>query len=49
MKLLTNDDLHRAFGARGRELAIARYSSELVIPQYIKFYEKVLGAKTVGA
>ncbi|HXH70672.1 MAG TPA: glycosyltransferase, partial [Pyrinomonadaceae bacterium] len=49
MKLLTDNDLHRAFGARGRELAIARYSSELVIPQYIKFYEKVLGAKTVGA
>jgi N-acetyl-alpha-D-glucosaminyl L-malate synthase BshA len=42
MKLLTNEDLHRAFGIRGRELAIARYSSELVIPQYIKFYEKIL-------
>jgi len=48
-KLLTDENLHRAFGKRGRELAIARYSSELVIPQYIKFYEKVLGAKSVGA
>jgi len=42
MKVLSDEELHRAFGLRGRELAIARYSSELVIPQYIKFYEKVL-------
>jgi N-acetyl-alpha-D-glucosaminyl L-malate synthase BshA len=42
MKLLTDENLHRAFGIRGRELAIARYSSGLVIPQYIQFYEKVL-------
>jgi N-acetyl-alpha-D-glucosaminyl L-malate synthase BshA len=49
IKLLSDEKLHQAFGARGRELAIARYSSELVIPQYIKFYEKVLGAKSVSA
>ena len=42
MKVLSDEELHRAFGVRGRELAIARYSTELVIPQYIKFYEKVL-------
>ena len=42
MKLLSDEELHRALGVRGRELAVARYSSELVIPQYIKFYEKVL-------
>jgi N-acetyl-alpha-D-glucosaminyl L-malate synthase BshA len=42
MKVLSDNELHRAFGVRGRELAIARYSTELVIPQYIKFYEKVL-------
>ncbi len=42
MKILSDEELHRAFGLRGRELAIARYSTELVIPQYIKFYEKVL-------
>jgi len=41
-KVLSDEELHRAFGVRGRELAVARYSSELVIPQYIKFYEKVL-------
>jgi N-acetyl-alpha-D-glucosaminyl L-malate synthase BshA len=42
IKVLSDEELHRAFGLRGRELAISRYSSELVIPQYIKFYEKVL-------
>jgi N-acetyl-alpha-D-glucosaminyl L-malate synthase BshA len=42
IKVLSDEELHRAFGMRGRELAIARYSSELVIPQYIKFYEKIL-------
>jgi L-malate glycosyltransferase len=45
VRILVDDELHRAFGARGRELAISRYSSELVIPQYIKFYEKVLNAR----
>ncbi len=41
-KLLQNDDLRKSFGKRGRELAVSRYSSELVIPHYIEFYEKVL-------
>ncbi len=40
--LLRNDSLRRTFGERGRELAVARYSSKLVIPQYLNFYEKVL-------
>ncbi|HXG84726.1 MAG TPA: N-acetyl-alpha-D-glucosaminyl L-malate synthase BshA [Pyrinomonadaceae bacterium] len=42
LKLLRNDDLWHSFGKRGRELAVSRYSSELVIPHYIDFYEKVL-------
>lgn len=42
LKFVKDDDLRRAFGARGRELAIARYSSEKIIPQYINFYEKIL-------
>ena len=42
VKVLKDEELHHVFGLRGRELAVARYSSELVIPQYIKFYEKVL-------
>ena len=42
LKLLRDDELRRSFGKRGRELAIERYSTEKIIPQYIAFYEKVL-------
>jgi N-acetyl-alpha-D-glucosaminyl L-malate synthase BshA len=49
MKFLNDEEMRAAFGARARELAVSRYSSELIIPQYISFYEKVLGAQTVGA
>lgn len=42
LKLLRNDDLRASFGRRGRELAVSRYSSEIVIPHYIEFYEKIL-------
>ena len=50
LKLLNDDELRAAFGKRGRELSISRYSSEKIIPQYIAFYEKVLQtAKTATA
>jgi L-malate glycosyltransferase len=42
IKLLNDDDLRTSFGTKGRELAISRYSSEKIIPQYIAFYEKIL-------
>lgn len=42
LKLLNNEEMRRKFGMRGRELAISRYSTEKIIPQYINFYEKVL-------
>jgi glycosyltransferase involved in cell wall biosynthesis len=42
IKLLQDDDLRRQFGKRGRDLAINRYGTEKIIPQYIEFYEKVL-------
>jgi L-malate glycosyltransferase len=45
MRLLNNEQMRLAFGARGRELAISRYSSEKIIPQYIDFYEKVINRK----
>jgi len=45
LKLLNDEEMRRAFGKRGRELAILRYSSEKIIPQYIAFYEKVLNSK----
>lgn len=42
LKFVKDDEMRRAFGLRGRELAIRRYSSEKIIPQYIDFYEKIL-------
>ena len=42
LKFINDDEMRQTFGQRGRELAIARYSSEKIIPQYINFYEKVL-------
>ena len=40
--LLQDEDMLRTLGARGRELAVQRYATEIIIPQYIYFYEKVL-------
>lgn len=42
VRLLKDENLRRAFGEKGRELAIQRYSSDKIIPQYISFYEQVL-------
>jgi L-malate glycosyltransferase len=42
LKFLNDAEMRRRFGKRGRELAILRYSSEIIIPQYLAFYEKVL-------
>jgi glycosyltransferase involved in cell wall biosynthesis len=41
-RILSDDDLRREMGGRARKSAIARYSTELVIPKYIEFYERVL-------
>lgn len=49
MKFLNDEELRRTFGKKARESAVARYGSELIIPQYIAFYEKILGAKSVTA
>jgi glycosyltransferase involved in cell wall biosynthesis len=49
MQFLKDEEMRRAYGKKARELAIARYSAKLIIPQYISFYEKILGAKTASA
>jgi N-acetyl-alpha-D-glucosaminyl L-malate synthase BshA len=41
-RLLTDRDLRIEMGRRARESAISRYRTDVVIPQYIKFYEDVL-------
>ena len=42
LRLLGDEDLRRAFGEKGRELAVQRYGSDKIIPQYIAFYEQVI-------
>ena len=48
-RLLSDEKLRLKFGMRGREMAIARYHAEKIIPQYIAFYEKVLKTKSATA
>jgi N-acetyl-alpha-D-glucosaminyl L-malate synthase BshA len=47
-RLLTNEKLRLEMGKRARESALTRYNTDIVIPQYIEFYERIL-AKTAGA
>jgi N-acetyl-alpha-D-glucosaminyl L-malate synthase BshA len=42
VRLLKDEKLRRAMGQRARESAISRYRTDVVIPQYIDFYEKVI-------
>lgn len=49
LRLIGDEDLRRSFGERGREQAILRYSTEMIIPQYISFYEKVLQKSNAAA
>jgi N-acetyl-alpha-D-glucosaminyl L-malate synthase BshA len=41
-RLLADSKLRTAMGRRARESAISRYRTDVVIPQYIEFYERVL-------
>lgn len=41
-RLLSNEELRRAMGKRARESALARYSTDIVIPKYIEFYQRIL-------
>lgn len=49
LRLINDEEMRREFGQAGRESAVTRYSATEIIPQYIKFYEKVLGARTASA
>ena len=44
VRLLTDHDFRKEMGARARESAISRYRTDLIIPQYVEFYEKVLAS-----
>jgi len=41
-RLLSDEEMRREMGRRARESAISRYRTDVVIPQYIDFYEKVI-------
>ena len=40
--LLADEEARREMGRRARETAVSRYSTDLVIPRYIEFYERVI-------
>jgi len=42
VRLLGDDEMRRAFGKAARAAAVDRFSSDLVVPQYERFYEEVL-------
>lgn len=46
MKFLTDEEMRAHFGKKARDLAVTRYGSDLIIPQYINFYEKILQSKS---
>lgn len=49
LTLLHDEDLRRSFGEKGRELAVQRYSTSQIIPQYIAYYEKVINKAKAAA
>ncbi len=48
VRLSVDADFRHEMGKRARESAVSRYRTDIVIPQYIKFYEDVL-ARVSGA
>jgi len=47
-RLLADEKFRSNMGRRARESAISRYNTDLVIPRYIEFYEKVLAKSPNG-
>jgi L-malate glycosyltransferase len=43
-RLLSDESSRREIGRLARERAVGRYSTDLVIPRYIEFYERVIAA-----
>jgi glycosyltransferase involved in cell wall biosynthesis len=42
VSLLKDEEFRRHIGKQARQSAISRYRTDVVIPQYIEFYEKVI-------
>ncbi len=43
VRLLTDPDRWTSFGRAARAAAVERYSAELIVPMYERFYEEILG------
>ena len=43
-----DEKLRREMGRRARASATSRYSTDLIIPKYIKFYERVLNSHSIA-
>ena len=41
-RLVADPELRKEMGAKARESAISRYRTDIVIPQYIQYYEEIL-------
>jgi N-acetyl-alpha-D-glucosaminyl L-malate synthase BshA len=48
-RLLSDETFRSEMGRRARDSAITRYRTDVVIPQYIEFYEKVIGKRGLGS
>jgi glycosyltransferase involved in cell wall biosynthesis len=46
-RLLTDEKFRKEMGQRARDSAISRYRTDVVIPQYIEFYEQVIANQSV--
>jgi len=42
LRLLNDEDLHSRFGERGREIAVTRFTTDEIIPQYEALYEMIM-------
>ncbi len=45
IELLADDSRRREFGRAGRQVAVERFDVSRIVPQYLAYYERVLGAE----
>jgi N-acetyl-alpha-D-glucosaminyl L-malate synthase BshA len=43
LRLLNDEALHARFGERGREIAVTRFTTDEIIPQYEALYQRIVG------
>jgi L-malate glycosyltransferase len=48
VELLTDEGLHHRMATAARHTAVSRFSTERIIPQYERYYEKICGQQSAG-